>query len=68
MFFFALSAWLVGIGVSFAHGGRKLPVIILLLGIGALFAPIMMSVKLACIAVLAAIIWLGNKVDTARWE
>lgn len=48
--------------VSFVNGNRRLPLIILLIGLGLFFAPIGMW-KLAGIALLAAIIWTANKLD-----
>jgi hypothetical protein len=61
-FLIALIAWIGGVVVSFYNGNRKLPLIVLLLGLGLLFAPIGVW-KLAGIALLAAIIWIANKAD-----
>ncbi len=61
-FLIAIIAWAVGVLISLYNGNRKLPLIVLLLGIGLLFAPIGVW-KLAGIAILAAIIWIGNKLD-----
>lgn len=58
----ALLAWLGGVVVSFVNGNRKLPIIILLLGIGLFFAPVG-AFRLAGFAILAAIIWVANKAD-----
>ena len=58
----ALVAWIGGVVVSFYTGNRKLPLIVLLLGPGLLFAPIGIW-KVAGIALLAAIIWIANKAD-----
>jgi len=61
-FLIALVAWIGGVVVSFINGNRRFPVIVLLLGIGLLFAPIGVW-KLAGIALLGAIIWIANKAD-----
>jgi len=58
----ALVAWIGGVVISFYNGNRKLPIIVLLLGLGLLFAPIGVW-RLAGIALLAAIIWIANKAD-----
>lgn len=57
-----LLAWLFGVVVSFVNGNRKLPLIILLLGIGLFFVPIGMF-RVAGFAILAAIILVANKAD-----
>lgn len=62
MFFIAVIAWIGGVIISFYNGNRKLPLIVLLLGLGLLFAPIE-GYGLAGIALLAAIIWIANKAD-----
>lgn len=62
MFLIAIVAWAGGLIVSFYNGNRKLPLIILLLGLGLLFAPIGIW-GIAGIALLAAIIWIANKAD-----
>ena len=61
-FLIALVAWLGGVVISFYNGNRKLPLVVLLLGLGLLFAPIGVW-KLAGLALLAAIIWIANKAD-----
>ena len=61
-FLIALVAWIGGVVVSFYTGNRKLPLIVLLLGLGLFFAPIGIW-KVAGIALLAAIIWIANKAD-----
>ena len=61
-FLIALVAWIGGVIVSFYNGNRKLPLVVLLLGLGLLFAPIGVW-KLAGLALLAAIIWIANKTD-----
>jgi len=61
-FLIALVAWIGGVVISFYNGNRKLPIIVLLLGLGLLFAPIGIW-KVAGIALLAAIIWIANKAD-----
>jgi hypothetical protein len=58
----ALLAWLGGIVVSFVNGNRKLPIAILLIGIGLFFLP-NPGFRLAGFAILAAIIWVANKAD-----
>jgi hypothetical protein len=63
MFLIAIVAWAVGVIVSFYNGNVKLPLIVLLLGLGLLFAPIG-GWGIAGIALLAAIIWIANKADT----
>jgi hypothetical protein len=62
MFLFALAAWLVGVIYSFSNGNRRLPSIVLLMGIVLFVAPIG-PFKIAGIALLAAIIWIANKWD-----
>ncbi|MBI3852281.1 MAG: hypothetical protein HY298_18660 [Verrucomicrobia bacterium] len=66
MFYFiyliAMIAWVGGVIISFYNGNRKLPLIVLLLGIGLMCAPFGVW-KLAGIALLAAIIWIANKAD-----
>jgi hypothetical protein len=62
MFLVAIIAWVVGVIISFFNGNRKLPLTILLLGLGLLFAPIGVW-GIAGIAILAAIIWIANKAD-----
>lgn len=62
LFLFALIAWLAGVVMSFVNGNRKLPLVVLLIGLGLIFAPIGIW-KLAGIAILAAIIWTANKLD-----
>ena len=65
-FYIALFAWLGGVVVSFVNGNRRLPSVILLLGL-ILVALIIegraVFFGLAGIAVLAAIIWTANKAD-----
>ncbi len=58
----ALVAWIGGVIVSFYNGNRKLPLTVLLLGVGLLLAPIGFW-GTAGIALLAAIIWIANKAD-----
>jgi hypothetical protein len=58
----ALLAWLGGVVVSFVNGNRKLPLVILLIGIGLFFVPVG-GYRLAGFAILAAIIWVANKAD-----
>ncbi len=62
MFIFAIIAWGAGVFVSFYNGNRKLPLAILLLGLGLLFAPIGFW-GISGISLLAAIIWIANKMD-----
>ena len=60
-------AWIGGVVVSFAIGNRKLPLVVLLLGVGLLNATFTTPVGLfgiAGIAILAAIIWIAIKADT----
>ena len=59
---FAIIAWVGGVIISLYNGNRKLPLIVLILGLGLLFAPIGVW-KIAGIALLAAIIWIANKAD-----
>lgn len=58
----ALIAWIGGVVVSFYNGNRKLPIVILLLGIVLLLAPIGFWSTVG-IALLAAVIWIANKSD-----
>jgi len=62
MFPVAIVAWAGGIIISFYNGNRKLPVTVLLVGLGLLFAPIGIW-GMAGLAILAAIIWIANKAD-----
>ena len=64
MFLFALCAWIVGVIYSFSNGNRRLPAIVLLIGIVLFFAPIGFF-KVAGIALLAIVIWMANKWDWA---
>lgn len=61
-FLIAIIAWLGGVVVSLSNGNRKMPLIVLLLGLAFIFAPIGIW-KLAGVAILAAIIWVANKAD-----
>jgi hypothetical protein len=58
-----LGAWLGGVVVSFYNGNRKLPAIVLLLGVAFLVAPLGFW-STAGLALLAAVIWIANKADT----
>ena len=58
----ALIDWLGGVNISFYNGNRKLPLIVLLLGVGLFFAPVGVW-GIAGFAILAAIIWIANKAD-----
>jgi len=62
MFLIAVIAWAGGVIISLYNGNRKLPLTILLLGVGLLFAPIGVW-GIVGIAILAAIIWIANKAD-----
>jgi len=65
--YMALIAWLGGVVVSFINGNRRLPAIVFLLGlvlVGLTFWGKAGYFGLAGIAILAAIIWIGNKADT----
>ncbi|MGC3960623.1 MAG: hypothetical protein QM813_22630 [Verrucomicrobiota bacterium] len=55
-------AWLGGIFISFYNGNRKLPIIVLLSGLGLIFAPIGVW-SLVGMTVLAIVIWFANKAD-----
>ena len=64
----AIGAWIGGVIVSFLSGNRKLPLVILLLGLGLLIATFTGhagAFGMAGIAILAAIIWIAIKSDTA---
>jgi hypothetical protein len=62
LFLIVLVAWIGGVIISFYNGNRKLPLVVLLIGLGLLFAPIG-AWKLAGLALLAAVIWTANKAD-----
>ena len=62
MFLIAIIAWVGGVIISFYNGNRKLPFVVLILGLGLLFAPVGVW-GIAGIAILAAIIWIANKAD-----
>jgi len=67
LIYIPIIAWIGGVVVSFALGNRKLPLIVLLLGIGLLFVTFARLVGLfgiAGIAILAAIIWIAIQADT----
>ena len=64
LFLIAMVGWIGGVFISFYNGNRKLPFAILLIGLGLFFAPIGIW-RLVGIALLAAIIWIANKVDMA---
>jgi hypothetical protein len=57
-----LIAWIGGICISFYNGNRKLPSIVLLLGLGLIFAPIGVW-RLVGMTVLAIVVWIANKAD-----
>ena len=57
----ALIAWIAGVIVSFINGNR-MPIVVLLIGIGLIAAPIGVW-KTVGLALLAAIIWIANKAD-----
>ena len=65
-FYIALAAWLGGVIVSFVNGNRRLPAVILLLGLILTVLTLMGKAGpfgLAGIAILAIIIWIANKAD-----
>jgi hypothetical protein len=62
MFLIAIIAWIGGVFISFYNGNRKLPIAVLLIGLGLLFAPIGVW-GLVGITLLAAIIWIANKAE-----
>ena len=67
-FYIALFAWLGGVVVSYANGNRRLPTVVLLLGLALVVLTFMGKAGffgLAGIAFLAAIIWVANKADMA---
>lgn len=64
MYLIAIIAWVGGVIVSFYNGNRKLPLTVLLIGLGLLFLPIGVW-GLVGIALLAAIMWIANKADMA---
>jgi len=57
-----LIAWIGGIFISFYNGNRKLPIIVLLLGLGLIFAPIGVW-RLVGMTMLAIVVWIANKAD-----
>ena len=62
MFLIAIIAWIGGVFISFYNGNRKLPIAVLLIGLGLMFAPIGVW-GLVGITLLAAIIWIANKAE-----
>jgi hypothetical protein len=67
LIYIPIFAWIGGVIVSFAIGNRKLPLVVLVLGIGLLIATFTTPVGLfgiAGIAILAAIIWIAIKADS----
>jgi hypothetical protein len=66
MFFFVMATWIVGVIVSVINGNRGLPLVVLLLGLGAvaaMFAGIGGWFGMAVLAILSVVIWIANKVD-----
>jgi hypothetical protein len=63
-FLIAFASWIAGAAVSWLNGNRKLPITCLLIGLCLLFAPIGVW-KLVGLALLAAILWIANKMDMA---
>ena len=66
MFYIAIIAWVGGIAVSFYNGNRKLPLLVLLAGIGIWIGASLTGFwpdGIAGIALLAAVIWIANKSD-----
>jgi len=66
MFYIVIAAWLVGVVVSLIYENRKLPITILLIGIGATAAQFTIGLGYAYIAVMAIlsiVIWIANKMD-----
>jgi hypothetical protein len=61
-FIITIVAWAGGVVVSFCYGNRKLPLIVLALGLGMIFSPIGIW-KVAGLAILAAIMWIANKAE-----
>ncbi len=66
MFFVVIGAWLAGVVISLVNHNRKLPLSIL--GIGTLvlvghFTIGFGFVTLVVMALLAAIVWIANKLD-----
>jgi hypothetical protein len=67
-FYVAVGAWIGGVVVSCLSGNRKLPLVILLLGVGLLTATFTGHARwfgIAGIAILAATIWIAIQADTA---
>jgi len=62
MFLIAIIAWIGGVFISFYNGNRKLPIAVLLIGLGLMFAPIGVW-GMVGITLLAAIIWIANKAE-----
>ncbi|MGB1258551.1 MAG: hypothetical protein ACPG6P_00735 [Akkermansiaceae bacterium] len=66
MLFFTIGAWLAGVCVSFVLHNRKLPLTIFTLGVLTLVAQYTVGlgyITIVILALLAAIIWIGNKFD-----
>lgn len=67
-FYIAVLAWIGGVVVSFVNGNRKLPSVVLVLGLGlivAIFTGHAGLLGVSGLAILAAIVWIANKADTA---
>ena len=64
MFLIAIVAWIGGVIISLYNGNRKLPLIVLGIGLGLMFAPIGVW-GFVGITLLACIIWIANKMDMA---
>ncbi|GAA5497212.1 hypothetical protein Rhal01_03405 [Rubritalea halochordaticola] len=68
MFYIVLGAWLAGVVVSWINHNRKLPISIFALGslvLALQFTVGLGILSVAVLAILAAIIWIANKLDMA---
>lgn len=63
-----LGAWLVAIILSYVNGNRRMPTVILILGLLTLagtFTGLLGYFGLTILAILTVIIWIANKYDMA---
>ncbi len=65
-FWIAVGAWLAGVIISFTRGNRKLPLVILLLGVFDILGVFLWNFSwlgLSALALMGVVILLANKFD-----
>ena len=66
MFFIVIAAWLAGIIISLKFGNRKLPITILLIGLGATATQFTIGLGytyIVVMAIISVVIWIANKME-----